>query len=283
MRNKIINVGLIGKTNAGKSTFINSIVGEKISIENRKINTTLEAILGILNINNTQIVFYDTPGFTFFKNNNIIQKKQKTELWEVINNSDLILFIIDIDKYNHHHIVNDIKKIKEAKKSIIVVLNKVDLIKKDIILLYIKKLNETNLIEDFFNISAKYNKGLDSIKKYLVRKSNYGKWKFESDEISNKDDIFISNECTRNALLKFLHKEIPYNITIKNKLFKFINKKNIKIKQLIEINNLRYKSIILGKKGETIKRIRESSQKEIGGVLKTKVHLYLEVVLINAK
>ena len=137
MKNKIINVGLIGKTNAGKSTFINSIVGNKISIENRKINTTLEAIIGILNINNTQIVFYDTPGFTFFKNNNIIQKKQKTELWEVINNSDLILFIIDIDKYNHHHIVNDIKKIKEAKKSIIVVLNKVDLIKKDIILLYI--------------------------------------------------------------------------------------------------------------------------------------------------
>ena len=77
MKNKIINVGLIGKTNSGKSTFINSIVGEKISIENKKINTTLEAIIGILNINNTQIIFYDTPGTHFSKSNNIISTSVK--------------------------------------------------------------------------------------------------------------------------------------------------------------------------------------------------------------
>ena len=139
------------------------------------------------------------------------------------------------------------------------------------------------MIDEFFHISAKYNRGLDLIKKYLVTKSKNSKWKHEFNEISNKSDIFISNECTRNALLKYLHKEIPYNIAVKSKLFKIINKKNIKIKQLIEINNLRYKSIILGKKGQTIKRIRESSQKEIEEIFHSKIHLYLEVIYVNAK
>ena len=250
MKNKIINVALIGKTNAGKSTFINSIVGEKISIENRKINTTLEAIIGILNVKNTQIIFYDTPGTNLLKTSNIII---------------------------------DIQKINEAKKPIIVVFNKIDLIKKEIILSYINELNKTNLIQDFFNISAKYNRGIDLIIKYLVKKSRYGNWKYLAENLTNKSDIFISNECTRNALLKYLHKEIPYNLVVKNKLFKFINKKNIKIKQLIEINNLRYKSIIIGKKGETIKKIREWSQKEIENIFDSKIHLYLEVIYVNAK
>ena len=283
MRNRIIHVVLIGKTNAGKSTFINSIVKEKISIENKKINTTQEIITGIINLKNTQIVFYDTPGLNLLKTSNLIQKKQNTQILELINHVDVIFFIIDIVKFNYNSIIKDIKKIKEINKPVIVVFNKIDLIEKDKILLYIKKLNETDLVDDFFNISAKYNKGFDLITKYLVKKSRYGNWKYLAENLTNKSDIFISNECTRNALLKYLHKEIPYNIVVKNKIFKFINKKNIKIKQLIEINNLRYKPIILGKKGNTIKRIRESSQKEIENVFNSKIHLYLEVIHINAK
>jgi len=283
MKNKIINVGLIGKTNAGKSTFVNSIVGNKISIENRKINTTLEVVTGVLNISNTQIIFYDTPGLNILKKFNINKKKQNTELWEVINYIDLILYIIDTNKFNYNNIAKDIAKIKESKKSVIVIFNKIDLIKNEIILPYIKKLNQINMIDDFFNISAKNNIGINIIKKYLVEKSQYGEWEYEINEISDKSEIYISNECTRNAVLKYLHKEIPYNIIVKNKLFKSINKKNIKIKQLIEINNLRYKSIILGKKGNTIKRIRESSQKEIESIFNSKIHLYIEVVHVNAK
>ena len=283
MKNKIINIGLIGKTNAGKSTFINSFTGETISIENKKINTTLDVVAGIYNIENIQIIFYDTPGFSLLKTNRTTQKKQRTEIWEVINNVDLIFFIIDILKFNYNNIVKDIEKIKKINKPIIVVFNKIDLIKKEIILLYIQKLNEINLIDDFFNISAKYKTGFDSIKKYLIKKSKQGEWKYNLGEISNKSDIFIANECTRKALLEYLHKEIPYNLSVKNELFKFINKKNIKIKQLIEINNLRYKSIILGKKGENIKRIRELSQKEIEKIFNSKIHLYLKVVHVNAK
>ena len=283
MKNKILNVGLIGRTNAGKSTLINSLVGEKISIENKKINTTLESIAGIFNFQNIQIVFYDTPGSNFLKTTKIIQKKIKTQIWETIDSVDLVLLVIDVSKYNYQKIINDIKKINEIKKPIIVVFNKIDLVNKDLILKFIKELDRNNIVCDFFNISAKYKLGLSRLIKYFVKKSKIGEWQYKSNEISNKSDVFISNECTRNALLKYLHKEIPYNISVKNIIFKTLNKSNIKIKQSIEIYNARYKSIILGKRGQKIKKIRESSQKEIEKIFNSKIHLYLEVVYLNAK
>ena len=281
MNNRILNVGLIGKTNAGKSTLINSIIGEKISIENKKVNTTLNTIIGIKNIKNTQIIFFDTPGLDFFQSTNVLKKKLKTEIWETINKVDIILFIIDIKKYNYNSIVRDLEKIKENRKPVIVVFNKIDLINNDIILSCIHDLNKTNLVDDFFNISAKYIKGIEVLITYLISKSKINKWKFINNEISDKDDIFISNECTRNAILKYLHKEIPYNLNIRNIIFKVLKNKDIKIKQSIELKNLRYKSIILGKNGDTIKKIRKSSQNDIADIMKSKVHLYLQVNKIN--
>jgi GTP-binding protein Era len=97
------------------------------------------------------------------------------------------------------------------------------------------------------------------------------------------NDYFIASECTRGSLLDFLHQEIPYNIIVNNNLIKYINKNNIKIKQTIEITNKRYKPIILGKKGESIKRIREKSQIELESVFNCKVHLYLQVVVNDKK
>ena len=91
----------------------------------------------------------------------------------------------------------------------------------------------------------------------------------------------MANECTRNAILKYLHKEIPYNITVRNLLFKLLNNNDIKIKQSIDLINMRYKPIILGENGGIIKKIRESSQKEIANIMQSKIHLYLQVNKIN--
>ena len=125
MKKKIIKVALIGSTNAGKSTFINSLIGEKISIENKKINTTQELISGILNINNTQIILYDTPGLDFFIKKNIDLNKQKIkiELLEMINLVDLILYIVDVKKINLQYIQKNIERINQSNKPSFVVLN----------------------------------------------------------------------------------------------------------------------------------------------------------------
>ena len=208
MKKKLIKVALVGKTNSGKSTLVNSFVGKKISINNKKINTTQDLILGILNIDTTQIIFYDTPGSNFLKTSNLLQKKIKTYIWSAIDQVNLILYIIDSSKYNYQGIENDINKISEVNKSIILVFNKIDLIENEKILPYIKELKKINFIESFFNISAKYNKGITNLSNYLITKSINQKWLYNNDEITNKDDIYISTECTRNAILEFLHQEL---------------------------------------------------------------------------
>ena len=281
MKKKLIKVALVGKTNAGKSTLVNSFVGEKISIINKKINTTQDLILGILNIDTTQIIFYDTPGSNFLKTSNLLQKKNKTHIWSAIDQVNLILYIIDSSKYNYQNIESDINKISEVNKSIILVFNKIDLIENEKILFYINELKKINYIESFFNISAKYNKGITNLSNYLRTKSITQEWLYKNDEITNKDDIYITNECTRNAILEFLHQEIPYNIKVRSLVFKYLKNHDLKIKQSIELQNERYKPIILGKKGNTIKRIRENSQNAIHKILNCKVHLYLQVNINN--
>ena len=281
MQKKLIKIALVGKTNAGKSTLVNSMIGQNISIINKKINTTQDLIMGIINIDETQIIFYDTPGSNFLKTKIISQKKLKSTIWEAIDNVDYILYIIDVLKYNFKTISSDLKKIYEVKKPIIIVFNKIDLISNDIILPYIKALNDLNIIESFFNVSAKYKKGLEKLSIYLQSRAHKNKWLFNNNVVSNKDDIFMANECTRNALLKYLHQEIPYNLNVRNILFKVLKNNDIKIKQSIEVKNLRYKPIVIGKNGKTIKKIRESSQNEISNILQSKIHLYLQVNKLN--
>ena len=278
MKNKLIKIAIIGKTNAGKSTFINKVVGEIVSITNKKINTTEENIIGIKNTDNTQIIFYDTPGANFLKLKKTYKKDYQSKIWNSIDTSDLILYILDTLKYDFKEISLDLLKFNEAKKKIIVVFNKIDLINIDQILPKIKELDNLKIVNSFFNISAKFNKGIKVLINYLEENSYKSEWLYQNNELTNKDDIFISNECTRNSVLKFMHKEIPYNISVINTDFKLLKNKEIKIKQIIEIENLRYKPILLGKKGSLIKKIREDSQKEISKILKSRIHLYINIV-----
>ena len=283
MKKKILKICLVGKTNAGKSTLINNIVNENISIINKKINTTEDLISGILNIKNIQLIFFDTPGFNLTNQKKIKSIKIKKNIWDGLNNSDLILFIIDSKKYNFGESEKIIHKLNELKKPISIVFNKNDLLNKKLILPFISELNKMNICEEFFSISAKKNLGVNTIINFLLNKSYHSKWLFKSDEISNMDDIFITNECTRNSILTLLHKEIPYNVVVNNTYFKLLKNGHIKIKQEIIISNKRYKKIILGKSGSKIKEIRIRSQQQISKILKSKTHLYLNLTYKNVE
>ena len=278
MTSKILKIALVGRTNAGKSTLINSIVGEKISIQNKKINTTQVTIMGVKNIKKTQLIFYDTPGSNFLKSLNKDSKNLKTNLWNGIDESDLIFYLIDSKTANIKFLYEQIDKLQEVKKKIIVIFNKIDLISNKQLLPLISDLDKNFNIDSFFTISAIQNIGIDDLMDYVHKYSYASKWIFKDDEISNKDDIFIISELLRETMLTYLHKEIPYNVNIETSNFKTLKNNDIKIKQKIIINQRRYKKIILGKKGEMIKKIREDSQKKMSQILKAKIHLYLEIL-----
>jgi len=283
MKRKILKISLVGTTNAGKSTLLNNLVGEKISITNKKINTTEDFVIGIINIKNTQLVIYDTPGSSFLRDNKSQKTKLKKNLWEGLNQSDIILYLIDSKRIELNDLKNDFPKLYELKKNISIIFNKTDLIKAENLLKHIQLITEKYKIEKFFNISAKKKLGFENLIDYLLQKSKYGSWLYKDDEITDKDDIFITNECTRNEILSLIHKEIPYNIEVTNKTFKYLKNGQLKIKQDIIIKNDRYKKILLGRKGSKIKDIRIKSQKEISNILDVKTHLYINIICSDAK
>ena len=278
MKNKILKIALVGRTNAGKSTLINRIVGEKISIQNKKINTTQLTVIGVKNIKKTQLIFYDTPGSNFLKSLNKQSKNLKINLWNGIDESDIILYLIDSKTTNIKFLFDQIYKLQEVNKKIIVVFNKIDLISNKHILPLVNDLNKNFQIDSFFTVSATKNIGIQDLLDYIDKFSYVSKWIYKADEITNKDDVFIVGELLRETMLKYLHKEIPYNVNIKTLKFKILKNNDIKIKQKIIINQPRYKKIILGKKGEMIKKIREDSQKKMSQILNAKIHLYLEIL-----
>ena len=278
MKTKKLRISLVGRTNAGKSTLINRIVGEKISIQNKKINTTQDTIIGIKNIKESQLLFYDTPGSNFLKNLDSQSKKLKKNLWNGIDESDLILYLIDSSSINTKFLFEQLEKINETKKKIIVAFNKTDLILNKKLLPIINKISNQFKVESFFTISAKKNIGIDDILEFLKKYTYPSKWEYLNDEITNKDDKFFLSELLRETFLTYLHKEIPYNISIRTTNFKELSKSDIKVKQKILINEKRYKKIILGKKGSMIKKIREECQKKIKSVFKKNIHLYIELI-----
>ena len=278
MTSKILKIALVGRTNAGKSTLINRIVGEKISIQNKKINTTQVTVIGIKNIKETQLIFYDTPGSNFLKSLNAQSKNLKTNLWNGIDDSDIILYLVDSKTANTKFLFEQIKKLQEVNKKILIIFNKIDLISNKDILPLTSNLNKNFDIDSFFTISAKQNIGIEDLLNYVDKFSYASNWVFKDDEITNKDDVFIVGELLRETMLTYLHKEIPYNVNIQTSNFKTLRNKDIKIKQKIIIKQPRYKKIILGKKGEMIKKIREDSQKKMSKIFNAKIHLYIEIL-----
>ena len=279
MKNKTISACLIGNTNSGKSTFLNLIVGENISIVNKKRNTTIDFVSGILNLNNIQIVFYDTPGlnnskYIFSKNYKI-----KNNFWHSFELSKIILYFYDVSKKNLAINKDIIKETNNSDKILLIILNKIDLIKKNKLLPLINEIHKKYMTDIIFPISAKFNIGTESLLEYISSKASYGNWMYTKNEITNKSDEFISREITRNSLLRNLNCEIPYKLKVNNYKWKIVSKKEIVIYQEIIVNKKNYKKIIIGKSGKMVKKIREDSQKELKKIFNKIIHLYIKVIV----
>lgn len=271
---KLLTVAIIGEPNAGKSTLLNTLIGEEISIVTHKVQTTRENIRGICNIDKTQIVFIDTPGI--FNATRTLEKAIVGNALGALDETDLVCVIIDLNKLKSKGYLNIIERIKKSKKPIYALINKVDLIEKTKLLPMIAELSQTGLFEEIFPISALKNQGVPHFKEFLISKAIPSPWIFEEDEITDKPMRFIAEEVTREQAFILLHEELPYSLKVETEKWEE-TLSAVKIYQCILLNKQSQKIIALGTHGNKIKEIGERSRKKIALLLGKTVHLFLYI------
>ena len=269
-------VSIIGSPNAGKSTLLNSILGQKISIVTHKPQTTRSSIKGILNFNSSQIIFVDTPGI--FSPNTKLDNAMVNSAWRSYKDADISCFIYDSTKItldkNNLEIIN--KFIKNKKKSCLI-MNKIDLIDPKSLLSKVKKIISIFEFDRVFMISSTKKRGINELINWISLNLPSNPFFYDNDSISDLPSALMVSEILREKLMLFLHKEIPYNLSVDTEKWELKKDNTIKINMIINVNKKSHKTIVLGKKGVNIKNIGISARKDIEKLLGTKVHLFIFV------
>lgn len=265
-------ISVIGETNVGKSTMVNALVGEKVSIVSRKVQTTVFRILGIAISGDSQIILIDTPGF--YKKHSA-PNLEKTA-WDAFRESDLVLFVIDAAKRNLSVSEELLKKI-DVKKKVILILNKVDLIHKPKLLSLVNKLSKIRNFESVFMISSINGDGIEDLKTYLSQLIPVGEWLFDKDSITDMSLEQYVAEITREHVYHRIHQEVPYECSIETQSIQKIKNGEIRIYQTVFVSSKAHIGILVGKKGEKIKAIGSAAREELSELLDTKIHLFLDV------
>ena len=271
-------VSLVGRPNAGKSTLLNSIIGKKIAITSNKPQTTRNIIQGIYNEEDTQIIFVDTPGI--HKPNHKLGEVLNKQAYYSVNDVDIILFLVDASEYFGKGDMFVLEKIKELKKPIFLILNKIDKISNEEILEKINEYKEIYPFDEIIPVSAlkkSNNKELiKTIKKYLKDEIQY----YDSNQITNKPMSFLISEIVREKIFNLTKEEVPHSITcVVADIKKDKNAYNILVDIIVDRDNL--KNIIIGKQGNMIKEIGIRSRKELEELLGKKVYLETYVKTIK--
>ena len=268
---------LTGFPNAGKSTLLNNILNNKISIVSHKVQTTKEKISGVINLNHSQLIFTDTPGI--IQNRKYKTKGLSRSIQDEEEKVDLNLFIYDLSKKIDKKRLTEINTIIQNFKNNYLVLNKIDLVSKDRILKYSEMLNSHINFSKTFMISAKKRKGLKFLLNNLIEEIPERHWKYNGKIKVTKSINFRISEITREKIFNLVNKEIPYLVKIKTKIKN--EERIIKVYQEIYVNKDSQKSIIIGKNGEKIKMIGTRSRIDIEKILNKKVFLDLTVKKIR--
>ena len=266
-------VSIIGKPNTGKSTLINTITGRKISAVSDKPNTTRNKILGVLNSKDSQMLFLDTPGLQ--KSNKFLNRIMVQSSMQAISEADVILVMIDGTKKFSEDDLNLFDKIKD--KNPIVAINKIDLIKKSRILGLIENLrSKYNFVENFIPISALNNEGTNLLLDKLKENLPFDEKILSDDILTDQPEKFYLSEIIREKIFTNLYQEVPYRIAVV--VEEIIEKKKIIVIQAyIVAESSHHKQIIIGKKGQMIKKVGEESRVDIQEFLNCKVFLDLRV------
>lgn len=269
-------VAILGAPNAGKSTLVNTLVGAKVTIVSHKVQTTRMPIRGIAIEGQSQLVFIDTPGI--FAPKRRLDRAMVDSAWGGAKDADVIAVLVDASR----GITEDVERIIDGLPSggtpLLLVLNKVDLVgAKDKLLALIAELTKRASFQEVFMISATEGDGVKDFKNHLAKTVPEGPWHYPEDDISDAPMRLLAAEITRERIYKYLHQELPYAITVETSDWKELKNGSVRIEQTIYVERDGQKRIVLGKSGETIKRISSESRAELTGIVGQTVHLFLFV------
>lgn len=268
-------IAVVGAPNAGKSTLVNALVGQKVAIVSQKAQTTRSRLMGIAIEGEAQIVLVDTPGI--FAPRRRLDRAMVAAARGSAHDADLIAFVIDASaglKERMEHLVDEIAGRAEPK---MLVLNKVDITPKNKLLELAAVLNGRLKPEAVFMISATGGDGVIDLKRALAGRVPEGPWHFPEDQVSDATERMLAAEVTREQLYHQLHAELPYDCAVETERYEERSDGSITIHQQILVARESQKAIVLGKRGTRLKEIGSKARAELNGLLGREVHLFLHV------
>nr|WP_319484663.1 GTPase Era [uncultured Cohaesibacter sp.] len=268
-------VALIGAPNAGKSTLVNQIVGSKVSIVTHKVQTTRSLIRGIALKDENQVIFVDTPGI--FAPKRRLETAMVNAAWGGARDADVIGMIVDARKGLNEQIETILDRLADIKLPKVLILNKIDLVKRDTLLALAQEINERLTFDETFMVSALNGDHTNDLLDYFSEHMPEGPWLYPEDMISDLPMRQLASEITREKVFLRLHQELPYASTVETEKWEQKKDGSVRIEQVIYVERDNQKMIVLGKGGATIKAISMAARKELSELLEANVHLFLFV------
>ncbi|MCX5834326.1 MAG: GTPase Era [Deltaproteobacteria bacterium] len=269
-------VGIIGRPNVGKSTLLNTFLGEKIAITTPKPQTTRNRILGIMNTDSGQFVFLDTPGIHRAKTPlNLLMVKSAMETY---GEADVLLLLVEADRGLHDEDSLILESLMAIKIPVILVINKIDLVKKETLLPLIDTFKDLYAFEEIIPISATRGFGVDRLTDILWRLLPEGPKLFPDDMITDRTERFIAAEIIREKIFLLTRQEIPYATAVVVEAFREEEERNfIRIEASIIVEKDSQKGIVIGKKGAMLKDIGRQARKDLERFFNARIYLELFV------
>jgi GTP-binding protein Era len=268
-------VAVIGAPNAGKSTLVNALVGQKVAIVSAKAQTTRARLMGIALEGDAQIILADTPGI--FAPRRRLDRAMVAAAWEGAQEADAILLVVDARKKRRDDLEPILESLKGRRERKILVLNKVDACDKEPLLVLAEELTGAVGFDEVFFVSALTGDGVPELKARLAALMPDGPWHYPEDQVSDASERLLAAEITREQLYRKLHDELPYDSAVRPESYTHRKDGSIEIHQQIVVARDSQKAIVLGRKGAMIKAIGEAARKELAELLGAKVHLFLHV------
>ncbi|WP_337995589.1 GTPase Era [Oleispirillum naphthae] len=269
-------VAVLGAPNAGKSTLVNAAVGGKVSIVTHKVQTTRARVRGIMQHGDTQIAFVDTPGI--FAPRRRLDRAMVAAAWSEAQEADVVMLLIDA----HRGLTSDVRAIlarlaEPRPRKLFLVLNKIDLVRRDALLGLAQQVNDTLAFDRTFMVAAAGGDGVADILDAVAAEMPAGPWLFDPEHLSDMPNRLLAAEITREQVFLQLHQELPYAMTVETESWEDKEDGSVRIEQTIYVQRDGQKSIVLGKGGTRIKGIGAAARKELEALLETRVHLFLFV------